>query len=408
MSPHGSEHLDTGLLPETPGQAAPMTPADAAAPEPLGEVRRLVTENEALADEVLRGYEQLNLIFEFTRQIATITAPEDIISVLLSRLAKILDAPAVYTYEARGLVRHFDTVADTVETVAGAHGFDAALAPCIQQVREQGRLLVQSIGAIQALIGGLSRLNGGADVIVVMRPGNRRPFTAGDALMVESVLTFAGQIIGNCELHEQMRRVSMETTRALVAAIDKKDHYTRGHSERVAMWSRLTGRELGLPANELQFLEWSGVLHDVGKIGVPESILQKTGRLTDEEFAIIKRHPVMGYEILKPIASLREVLDGVLYHHENPNGSGYPSGIQGDEIPLFARIIHVVDVFDALSSTRSYRPAFSIAEALNIIREEAGTKLDRECADAFLRVVGQMMAEQPGELKSLYGAESLQ
>lgn len=406
MSERVSENLNSPSFVREPAESN-GAPRDGAPPPVVTDFRRLIDENEALADEVLRGYEQLNLIFDFTQQIATITSPADIVAVLLARLAKILAAPAVYTYQVGGSIRHYDAVSGLVEDAPGAHGFEQPLAASVARVREERRLLVLSMGSVQALVGGLVRLNDAVDVVVVMRPSGYRPFTAGDALMVESVLTFAGRIISNCELHEQMRRVSMETTRALVAAIDKKDHYTRGHSERVGMWSRMAGRELGLDSTQLQFLEWSGVLHDVGKIGVPESILQKTGRLTEEEFAIVKRHPVMGYEILKPIESLREVLDGVLYHHENPNGTGYPSGLTGHDIPLFARIIHVVDVFDALSSTRSYRPAYTIPQALDILREEAGTKLDADCVAAFLSVAGRMIREQPAELRLLYGKESL-
>jgi putative two-component system response regulator len=186
-----------------------------------------------------------------------------------------------------------------------------------------------------------------------------------------------------------------------VAAIDKKDRYTSGHSERVGYLAKLIGRQMGIPANELQVLEMSGLLHDVGKIGVPEGILRKPGKLTKEEYDIIKSHPRMGHEILTPIASFGGVLDGVLYHHENPDGSGYPDGLGNDEIPLFARIIHVVDVFDALTSTRSYRVAFSPEQAYEILREEAGTKLDAEVVAVFLEMVSALQATSPDELANI-------
>ncbi|RMF83610.1 MAG: HD domain-containing protein, partial [Planctomycetota bacterium] len=124
--------------------------------------------------------------------------------------------------------------------------------------------------------------------------------------------------------------------------------------------------------------------------------------LTAEEFDIIKKHPEMGYEILKPIRSFEHILDGVLYHHENPDGSGYPHGLRGDEIPLFARIIHVVDVFDALSSQRSYRDAFTVDRAIRIIREEAGDKLDAEIAEVFLREIANFREEQADAFEAMF------
>jgi HD-GYP domain-containing protein (c-di-GMP phosphodiesterase class II) len=185
-------------------------------------------------------------------------------------------------------------------------------------------------------------------------------------------------------------------TRALVAAIDQKDHYTRGHSERVGMLSRLVGRELGLSRAELQDLEWAGLLHDVGKIGIPEVILSKPGRLSLTEFESIKRHPRIGYEILRPIASFERVLTGVLHHHEQPDGNGYPSGLRGDAVPLIARIIHVADTFDALTSTRSYRRAFQVERACEIMRQDAGSRLDAGVIDVFLRVLEAYRQADPG------------
>jgi len=187
-----------------------------------------------------------------------------------------------------------------------------------------------------------------------------------------------------------------------VSAIDQKDHYTSGHSERVGFLAHLTGRGLGLPLSELKVLEWAGLLHDVGKIGIPEDILNKPGRLTEAEFDQIKRHSVMGHEILKPIASLEQVLAGVLYHHETPDGSGYPEGLKGDEISLVARIIRAADVFDALSSARSYRGAYSIEAACEIIRKDAGTKIDAEVAQALLEAIAAFRAARPDEFAAMF------
>lgn len=357
---------------------------------PFGLLRR---ENEGLAEEVLRNYEQLNLIFDLASQIAAVTDADGVIDALLGRLARVFSAPVVCLYEASGNRRLFDAVTGQCEPVDGILGLESTLRESVACVRREGRSIVRNVGEFQILLACLNRLSGAVDVAVVLRAIGLRQFQADDLLLAESILSFGGQIIRNSELNLQLREVSMQTTRALVAAIDKKDHYTSGHSERVGKWSRLTGQELGLPERDLQMLEWAGLLHDVGKIGVPEAILQKSGRLTAEEFDIIKQHPSMGYEILKPISSLTDVLAGVLHHHENPDGSGYPAGLKGDDIPLFARIIHVVDVYDALVSNRSYRPAFTNEGALDVMRNESGTKLDTSVVAAFLRALARVQAD---------------
>ena len=167
----------------------------------------------------------------------------------------------------------------------------------------------------------------------------------------------------------------------------------------------MIGRRMGVPPDQLRVLEMSGLLHDVGKIGIPEGILLKPGKLTKEEHEIIRKHPRMGYEILTPIASFGEVLAGVLHHHENPDGSGYPDGLAGEQIPLFARILHVADVFDALTSTRSYRVAFSPGQACEILCREAGAKLDGEVVAVFLEMIPGLRANPPEPLAAIFSPE---
>jgi HD-GYP domain-containing protein (c-di-GMP phosphodiesterase class II) len=298
--------------------------------------------------------------------------------------------------------RRYDVSDSDWAPASGVAALLKHLAPEIERVRQSRSTSVHSCDTARTVLSPLTRLDDRIEVVLAIRPPEAGEFTSGDMLMVESVLTFGGQIISNNEIHERLRRMSFESTRALVAAIDKKDHYTCGHSERVGFLARMTGERLGIPPTGLQVLEMAALLHDVGKIGVPEEILCKPGRLTEEEFAVIRKHPEMGYEILKPIASFGGVLDGVLYHHENTDGSGYPKGLAGQEIPLFARIMHVVDVFDALTSDRSYRAAYSLERAIEIIREEAGTKLDAEVAAVFIEMVLAYRAEYADVFKAMF------
>jgi len=158
---------------------------------------------------------------------------------------------------------------------------------------------------------------------------------------------------------------------ALARAIEAKDKYTQGHTERVSSYARQLGERLKLPSQDLSALYSGGILHDVGKIGIPDSILNKPAKLTEEEFDLIKKHPLIGAQICQPLQSVRNVIPIIRHHHEKMDGSGYPDGLKGEEIPLLARIMAIVDVYDALTTERSYRRALSPDESLGILFSEA-------------------------------------
>jgi HD-GYP domain-containing protein (c-di-GMP phosphodiesterase class II) len=189
------------------------------------------------------------------------------------------------------------------------------------------------------------------------------------------------------DIVEHLDREYTEALAALCAAIEAKDESTRGHSARVATLAALVGRELGLPAGQVRVLYRAGLLHDVGKIGIPDRVLSKPGRLTAEEFALVRQHPVRGSEIVRHVRSLAPLLPAVRWHHERLDGSGYPDGLAGDAIPLDARILAVADVFDALTSARPYRAAMPVTVALAVLEQEAGIGLDPARVGALRRVV---------------------
>ena len=157
---------------------------------------------------------------------------------------------------------------------------------------------------------------------------------------------------------------------SLALGVEAKDPYTEGHCTRLADYSVRVGENLGLGEGLLKALRQGGVLHDVGKVGIPDAILNKPGKLTDEEIRVVRTHPVIGERICAPLRSLKGVLPIIRHHHERFDGSGYPDGLRGEEIPLVARVMSVVDVYDALRTQRPYKPAMSIPEALRILREE--------------------------------------
>jgi len=176
------------------------------------------------------------------------------------------------------------------------------------------------------------------------------------------------------------------TIKALAAAIDAKDHYTRGHSERVTQYALLGGTSLSFSREELEVLEHAGILHDIGKIGIPDSLLSKPGRLTDEEWITIRKHPEIGGRILENISFLEEARNFVLHHHERYDGTGYPDGLSGEDIPLGACLLAVADAFDTMTTKRSYRDAVSADCAIDELRTCSGTQFCPIAVDAFISV----------------------
>jgi HD-GYP domain-containing protein (c-di-GMP phosphodiesterase class II) len=200
----------------------------------------------------------------------------------------------------------------------------------------------------------------------------------------------------NLDLIREKEHLLTNMVRTLVSALDAKDAYTRGHSERVALFSKRIAEHLGYDPPAAEKLYLSGLLHDVGKIGVSDAVLRKPDKLTPEEFAEIKRHPDEGWAILRELDQLRYILPGVLHHHEQVNGTGYPDGLKGEEIPLDARIMAVADAYDAMTSDRAYRRGMQHEQAAEILRAGAGSQWDPKVVEAFFNVVDDITAIRYG------------
>ncbi|MQA83967.1 MAG: HD domain-containing protein [Streptosporangiales bacterium] len=195
--------------------------------------------------------------------------------------------------------------------------------------------------------------------------------------------------------HAAQQAAHEATIAALCQAVETKDYYTRGHSERVSRASVMIAREIGVRGGRLEAIRFAGMLHDVGKLGVPTKVLQKSGSLTEEEFAAIQLHPMRGLEIVREIGFLDEALAGIMHHHERMDGRGYPMGLVGDEIPEFARVIAVADAFDSMTSTRSYRDARTVDQAIEELRRWSGRQFDPEVVDAFIKAVERHGWQRP-------------
>lgn len=210
-------------------------------------------------------------------------------------------------------------------------------------------------------------------------------FKQSDIEIFSTLANQAGIAIENANLYKDLKQLFLGTIKALASAIDAKSSYTFGHSERVSKYSKVIAEELNLSEEQIEMVELAGILHDIGKIGIREEILDKPGKLTDEEYDQIKKHPVIGAEIIKPVPNLQNIIQGVLHHQERYDGRGYPDKLSGEKIPLTARILAVADTFDAMTSQRSYRDKFSDEIALREIENYAGVQFDPEVTSTFLR-----------------------
>lgn len=189
------------------------------------------------------------------------------------------------------------------------------------------------------------------------------------------------------DTYEQLEKAYLESVQTIRYTVEAKDPYTRGHSDRVSAYSVLIGEKLGLSEKDLKTLRIGGLFHDVGKIGVPDAILQKESRLTDEEYSEIKNHPSIGAHILSTASIFKEIIPIVKHHHERYDGKGYPSQLKGDEIPYFARIAAIADSFDAMTSKRTYRNSLPIEVVIEEFKKGRGTQFDPELDDVFLDIL---------------------
>lgn len=212
-------------------------------------------------------------------------------------------------------------------------------------------------------------------------------FDQEDVELLETLANQASIFLQAAELYENVNDLFLDVIKALVAAIDAKDRYTQGHSIRVMEYALSIAEEMNLDPNLVSDIRIGSLLHDVGKIGISDQILSKPGRLTPEEFKMMKKHPVFGRQIMSQVRVLQSALPGIGEHHERLDGSGYPSGLMGDQISIAGRVIAVADVFDAMTTDRPYRQAVSVPDTLAYLLSEGGNLFDRACVQAIDRVI---------------------
>lgn len=350
---------------------------------------------ELFSDELSRAFEQITLLFRLARLVNTTGAVAEVVQALAWQIQAMLpyawvsiafdDSPRVLPDLRGRVIRAGAVPADepTFERIARA-GVASARTDDWTKVLEPSRdplaRLVSSMVVAEPIP------HDGQTIGLLMagnKPAEDPDPHSCETQFLDATAEFLGVYHENATRFAEQRAMFLGTLTAITAAIDAKDPYTRGHSERVAHLGRQLAEKLRLPPEDIERIYVAGLVHDVGKIGVPEAVLCKPSRLTDEEFTHIRKHPEIGHRILCGIPPLEPMLPGVLQHHERWDGRGYPHRVAGTEVHLYGRILALADTFDAMSSNRAYRPAMSRDRVLEEIRNCAGTQFDPDLAPIF-------------------------
>ncbi|HAL31179.1 MAG TPA: hypothetical protein DCP20_10800 [Coriobacteriia bacterium] len=264
--------------------------------------------------------------------------------------------------------------------------------------------------AIAVLCVPLQTAEGTIGSITVGTRDPERRFTSDDVRLLSTIANHVTIAVGNIGLFSSVQEAYLATVRALAAAVDAKDPYTRGHSEGVAEYALMIGEQMELSTEQMTALEMAAYLHDIGKIGISEDILLKPGKLTDAEMSQMRHHPLIGANILKPVAFPWPIAPVVRHHHEHYDGHGYPAGLKTDEIPLLARVLTVADAFEAMVADRPYRRGRSQQEAVLELQRCSGGQFDPRVVDAFVEVLESRegRAQGPGDKEALIGTDEAQ
>lgn len=364
-------------------------------------------ELETLSSNLATAYEELSLLYRISGSMRVTQQPQEFLGKVCDGLVSVMGVSAVvglvYSHPpgvdedvvvvrgtpelARDELRHL-AEAYVGPQLVGANGYlnnDFAAAYSGTWNEDVRSVIAVPIGSDEnmGILLGLNKVNG--------------EFSSVDMKLLGSVADQVTAFLTNNHLYAELRDLLMGVLHALTATIDAKDPYTCGHSQRVALISRRLAEAYGLPPQRVEQVYLSGLLHDIGKIGVPDGVLCKPGRLTDDEYEMMKRHPGAGARILGGIRQMEPIVGGILTHHERPDGRGYPRGLKGDEIPIEGAIIGLADAFDAMTSQRTYRAQLSVDDAIAELQRNSGSQFHPELVRKFIELDPHKLA---GELSS--------
>ena len=347
---------------------------------------------EGFSRQLSQSYEEVNLVYRLAKLLTSTGDERTAVQTMCDELRATLH----YGW----LAVRFDAGPAVLAALRGVLLASGDL-PCTrQQLADRcrtldptvaGRVLTTNADAFAESAGTevlAERIGPAGESIGILLAGGRRgddpDVTSSELQLVEATANFLGLFHQNAFRFAEQRQQFLGTLHALSAAVDAKDPYTHGHSERVGLLASRMAARLGWDEDKVEAVRVAGLLHDIGKIGVPESVLRKPSRLTDDEFGQIKQHPATGHRILADLPSLTFHLPGVLHHHERWDGRGYPDRLVGEQIPMVARLLAFADTFDAMSSSRAYRKGMDRETVLGEIRKASGTQFDPALVDAFV------------------------
>ncbi|HOV26614.1 MAG TPA: HD domain-containing response regulator [Pseudobacteroides sp.] len=304
----------------------------------------------------------------------------------------------------RGLGKYFGSIEEF------ALKLNPELMECIGQARMDKKVICLPYGIILPLTNGYQNVMGViyiesssySDSTRLLEIFSSQASAALNNSLLHSIISTKNEEL--LKTYDELRERYMDTIEVLRLAVDAKDVYTRGHSERVGYYARKIGELFNLNDKELEILNVGGVFHDIGKIGTTDDILLKTDKLSPREYEEIKKHPLKGAHILSAVSMFKDVVPLVKYHHERIDGKGYPSGLKGDEIPFFARILSVADAFDAMTSDRLYRTKLGVEEAKRQLIEGAGVQFDVDVVNAFIKLINESFDKMKEELEFSFNA----
>jgi HD-GYP domain-containing protein (c-di-GMP phosphodiesterase class II) len=390
--------ITDGLTEFTPEAVAKLFTALSRMHGDLLDAQALEAQSSNFTKHLSQSYDNMSLLYRLGRSMNELRHPEQFVTGAVDGLCETLGYAWTAAWFRPG-TREVGDLAGRFICAVEEPGFDTEalfgdFEATIGQIHREGLLGSEVSPGIFGVESGIGpelvlqpiRIDGVYSGIMAMgsKRGEDPQASSYDTQALEAVAGYVGTLLESVHLYVEQQSTIMGMLRALTASLDAKDRYTRGHSERVALLARELALHVGMSEHEAGRIHVAGILHDIGKIGVPDHVLCKPSRLTDDEFALIKRHPVLGHEILKGIPAVVDVLPGVLYHHERWDGRGYPEGLSGENIPPMARVLALADTFDSMSSNRSYRSARVRRQVLDEIRSCAGSQFDPTLAEAFL------------------------
>jgi len=341
-----------------------------------------------------KAIEQLKKINEVTSILSSIIDPEELLKIIARTSSDLLNTQKAVLHISKDTSSTLQYKKNSGLESLGNFPYD--LDPPFMELLSYGKPLflpqagdqADGNGQFVSLIGVPLQIKEQViGVMILEDKADGTSFTKEDLSLLATLSNHAVVSIENAWLYKRFKSNYFSTIQSLVNALEASDKFTKGHSERVRFLSLELGRHIGLDFKELEILEQASILHDIGKIGIESFILQKQGKLTPNEYSMIKAHPLIGEEILGPIDNLTEVRQIIIQHHERYDGKGYPYGLKGDELSLKAKILSVVDTFDAMMSDRPYRKALSLQKIKQEVITHSGTQFDPSIVEAFIELL---------------------